>query len=208
MTWEVSWSETALWSYYNKKYRKPVVPLPDTTTSGVTIGIGYDCGHMSAATIEKDWRGVLPLHMVESLKKVAGLTKRKAVAALPIVKNVDVPIEAALQVFYNTTIYKYAKVALSIYPNLPNLHPVEQATIVGLVYNRGGSIVGYSRREMRQLIDAIKEDNDKKMADLIRAMIRLWPNIEGLKKRRRAEASLIELPDTPIAEADKLILWV
>ena len=55
---------------------------------------------------------------------------------------------------------------------------------------------------------AIKNDDDKAIADLIRSICRLRPDMLGLRKRRQAEATLIELADTPVAESDilKIIL--
>jgi hypothetical protein len=208
MAFEVSWSPQAGFAVYNKKYRKPIVPDPDNSDSGVTIGIGYDCGHVSANKIKMDWQSVLPLHMVTALTSVAGLKKRTAVNNLPLVSGVDVPIEAALQVFFNTTIHDFSKEALRIYPDLFKLHPVEQSAIVGLVYNRGASLIGDRRKEMRDLITAIKNDDDKEMADLIRAMTRLWPNTLGLRKRREAEAALVELADTSVPDSDILTVIV
>ena len=208
MAFEVSWSPAFGFSVYNKKYRKPVVPDPANTNSGVTIGIGYDCGQYSANKIKFDWQSVLPLHMVTALSATAGLTKQKAVNKLPSLSAVDVPVEAALQVFYNTTIFEFSKRASKIYPDLFKLHPVEQSVIVGLVYNRGDSLVGDRRKEMKELITAIKNDDDKQMADLIRSMCRLWPNTLGLRNRRKAEADLIELADTPVPEADILKIAV
>jgi hypothetical protein len=205
--WECSWTEKDGWAAYNRRQRRPMVPAATTTASGVTIGIGYDCGHMTAAKIRADWGSVLSKPMVDALVSVAGLKGVPAANALPPVRAiVDVPIEAALQVFFNTSIYDSCRMALKIYPDLPKLHPVEIAVIVSLVYNRGNDINPNKdrRREMRQLIQAIKEDDDKKMADLILAMCRLWPNVEGLRRRRRAEAELIMLPDTPIPNSDKL----
>lgn len=204
MAFEVSWSPQNGFAHYNRKLRKPIVPDPDNTDSGVTIGIGYDCGHCSANKIKMDWQSVIPLHMVTALASVAGLRKRTAFNSLGLVKDVDVPIEAALQVFFNTTIHDFSKEALRIYPDLFKLHPVEQATIVGLVYNRGASLKGDRRKEMRDLITAIKNDDDAEMAHLIRSMMRLWPNTAGLRRRREAEAALIELADNPVDPADIL----
>lgn len=208
MAFEVSWSPASGFAVYNKKFRKPVVPDPANTGSGVTIGIGYDCGQYAASRIKLDWQSVLPLNMVNALAATAGLKKQAAVNSLPSVKMVDVPVEAALQVFYNTTIFEFAKKAERIYPDLFKLNPVEQSVITGLVYNRGDNLDGDRRREMKQLIAAIKNDNDKAMADLIRSMCRLWPNTLGLRKRREAEAALIEMADIPVQPADILRIAV
>ncbi len=208
MAFEVSWSPESGFAVYNRKYRKPIVPDPVNTSSGVTIGIGYDCGQYSANKIKLDWQSVLPLHMVNALTLTAGLKKQQAVKQLPSLKNVDVPIESALQVFYNTTIFEFAKKAASIYPDLFKLNPVEQSVIVGLVYNRGASLDGDRRREMRSLVAAIQRNDEKGIADLIRAMIRLWPDTPGLRRRRIAEAALIDEPNTPVAEADLLTIII
>jgi hypothetical protein len=204
MAFEVSWSPLAGFAFYNKRLRKPIVPDPANTDSGVTIGIGYDCGQVSANKIRLDWQSVIPLNMVTALTTVAGLKKQAAVNSLSSVSMVDVPIESALQVFYNTTIHDSSKDAIRIYPDIFKLHPVEQSAIVGMVYNRGADLRGDRRKEMRDLVRAIKDDDDKEMADLIRAMTRLWPKTLGLRKRREAEAALIELTDTPVNENDIL----
>ncbi|HRI23960.1 MAG TPA: pesticin C-terminus-like muramidase [Ferruginibacter sp.] len=208
MAFEVSWSPESGFAVYNRKYRKPIVPDPVNTSSGVTIGIGYDCGQYSANKIKLDWQSVLPLYMVNALADTAGLKKQQAVKKLPSLSMVDVPIEAALQVFYHTTIFEFAKKAAAIYPDLFKLNPVEQSVIVGLVYNRGASLDGDRRREMRSLVAAIQRNDEKGIADLIRAMIRLWPDTPGLRRRRIAEAALIDEPNTPVAEADLLTIII
>lgn len=206
---EVSWTEKHGFSVYNKNYARPVVPAPDTTSSGFTIGFGYDCGYYSAAKIRSDWSSVLPKQMVDIICGAAGLKKHAALAYCNKVKHlVYVPADAASLVFFNTTLYEFGKKALAIYPKLPNLHPVEQTVIIGLVYNRGASLVGDRRREMRQLITAIENDDDKGMANLIRQMKRLWVNVKGLRIRRDVEAELIEMADTPLEKNDLLILEV
>jgi hypothetical protein len=208
LAFEVGWSPTNGFAYYNQRLSKPTVPDPSNTSSGVTIGIGYDCGYNTAAKIKQDWQSILPLHQVIALAATAGLKKQQAVSALKNVKNIVVPVSAALQVFYNTTIYSFAKMAARIYPSLHKLHPIEQAVIVGLVFNRGADLDGERRREMRQLITAIQNDNDATMAALIRSMCRLWPNTLGLRKRREAEAALIAMADTPIPASEILIIEV
>ena len=88
MAFEVSWTPVSGFAVYNKTYRKPTVPDPQNTNSGITIGIGYDCGQYSAMKIKMDWQSVLPLHMVNALAATSGLTKQKALKALPLVDMV------------------------------------------------------------------------------------------------------------------------
>lgn len=204
--YEVGWNETDKWLYYNNNLSKPTVPAPDKSDSGVTIGIGYDCGYNTRSQIIKDWSSILPADQVKLLADTAGLKKYSAVSALSKVKHIKITVEQACQVFYNTTLHKFALQSFKIYPALLKLHPIEQTVFIGLIYNRGNKLEGERRREMKLLVKAIERDNDKEMGSLIRAMKRLWPDVKGLRIRRDKEASLIELPDTPISESDKLII--
>ena len=206
MAFEVSWSPVTGWAAYNRKYRKPIVPVPDTTESGVTFGLGFDCGQCTAAEIREAWGSILSKDWVDKLVKCAGKKKYDAVAMLDSLKGLEIPIEDALKVFYNTTIFKFAKETYRIYPDVVKVHPVEQSVFVGLVYNRGNDLTGDRRKEMKELVGAIKRDIDTEMASIIRHMQRLWANVKGLRIRRDAEADLILLADTPINENDKLVI--
>ncbi len=208
LAFEIGYDNASKFEYYNKKLSKPTVPAWQTTDSGVTIGIGFDCGYNSPAEIRNAWGSILPKHQVEALVKCSGKKRKEAFDLLPTVKDIVVPIEEALKVFYNTTIYKSAKMALQVYPDLPNIHPVEQSVIVGLVFNRGNSLDGDRRKEMRQLVAAIKKDNDAETAQIIRNMKRLWADVKGLRVRRDVEADLIAQSDLPIPESDILTIVI
>ncbi len=189
---------------YEKKLRGVVWP---GGASGLTIGLGYDIGMVSAAQVALDWWPVLPATSIVQLQKVAGITGPKCKQYLGMA--IDIPWATALQVFYNTSLKQHARKAANTYPELEELHPYEQTAIVGLVYNRGASLVGERRTEMKELVDAIKADDDTLMAALIREMKRLWTNKQGgLILRREEEADYIELEDKPIPEEDKLLIPV
>lgn len=208
LQFEVSWSFRNGFDFYNKNLSRPTVPDPVNTDSGVTIGFGYDCGQVTAAQIRKDWTSVLPQHMVEALVKTAGLKKQQAVNALPSVNGVVVPADLASLVFYNTIIPRFSKLTYQIFPSIININPVEQAVFVGLVYNRGASLDGNRRKEMRGLVKAIERDNDVEMAKLVSDMQSLWPNTRGLRLRRTEEARLIALKDNEVPNDDILIVEV
>src|SRR5712671_8014799 len=53
---------------YDKNYRYPERP---GGRSGITIGIGYDCGYSSVEVIHADWDGKIPVPMVTMLVSVA-----------------------------------------------------------------------------------------------------------------------------------------
>jgi GH24 family phage-related lysozyme (muramidase) len=78
------------------------------------------------------------------------------------------------------------------------LRPNACGAILSLVYNRGTSTVGDSRREMKVLQKQCIPNTDYAcIAEQIRSMTRLWRgtvNENGLTARREAEAILAETP--------------
>ncbi|MGD5523864.1 hypothetical protein QUS88_22505, partial [Xanthomonas citri pv. citri] len=90
---------------YERKYIRPETP---GGASGVTVGIGYDCGYYSASQIRQDWGGHLPPAMVKALAICAGIKGDAAYAACEQVKHlVSVPWDAAIAVFSEVSFPKY-----------------------------------------------------------------------------------------------------
>jgi hypothetical protein len=183
-------------SYYNKFLNRPTYPGGD---SGVTIGIGYDCGYNTAAQIRQDWEGKVNSNILAYLISVAGFkgdAARRRITAN--VRGFVIPIEAARQVFEQVSFPKFKSLTLSIYPKVIELNEITQAVIIGLVYNRGASFGERGkpswdrRKEMRELAPAIEAKDYKKIANLIDSMKRLWVGESvGLVKRREWEAQTI-----------------
>jgi len=183
-------------SYYNKFLNRPTYPGGD---SGVTIGIGYDCGYNTATQIRQDWEGKVNSNILAYLISVAGLkgslAKKRITTAQ---RGFIIPIEAARQVFEQVSFPKFKALTLSIYPKVIELNEITQAVIIGLVYNRGASFGERGkpswdrRKEMRELGPAIEAKDYNKIANLIESMKRLWVgNSVGLVKRREWEADTI-----------------
>ena len=80
------------------------------------------------------------------------------------------------------------------FPGVDALPADAQGALFSLVYNRGTSMTGDSRSEMRAIRDAVPAGDLQKIADQLRAMKRLWvgKGLDGLLKRRDAEADLAE----------------
>ncbi|MBN8960585.1 MAG: hypothetical protein J0H71_05590 [Rhizobiales bacterium] len=179
---------------YNKLYRRPTWPRG---ASGVTIGIGYDCGYSTAAAIRADWGALLPAAMVAALVSVAGLTGTRAQAALSSARNVvDVPWGAALAVFSKTSLPKYLALAAKL-PNWEMLSPDCKGALVSLVYNRGASFSsdGDRYREMRNIRAHMAAERFASIPAELRAMKRIWDgddSMRGLLVRRDREAELFE----------------
>lgn len=179
---------------YNKLYRRPTRP---GGASGVTVGIGYDCGYSTAAQIRSDWGGVLPASMVAALASVAGLTRTRAASALASVRSkVDVPWAAALAVFSNTSLPKYVALAAKL-PNWDKLSPDCKGALVSLVYNRGASFgnSGSRYQEMRNIRAHMAAERFSAVAAELRSMKRIWAgdaSLRGLLVRRDKEADLFQ----------------
>lgn len=183
--------ETGGKAYYVKKLVRPTWPGGD---SGVTIGIGYDLGYYSAAQIRSDWAS-LPEKDLRLLCTVAGLKRQTARASVSRVRSVTVPWELALDVYRKKTIPAYASTTKTAFQGLALTHPHVQGAMVSLVYNRGASMSGASRKEMRDCRDDIKSGQVRRVPAHIRSMKRLWigKGLNGLLIRREEEACLVEL---------------
>lgn len=188
-------------SAYNRLYRAPTWPQGQ---SGVTIGIGYDVGYVTATELHDDWDGKISDLMVAALESRAlGIQGPLAGhRARELRSIVDVPWDAAMAVFQNHDIPKWiARVNVAL-QNINLLSPDSLGAIVSLAYNRGTSfsMVGDRYREMR----AIKADmTAKNFADIpaqFRSMKRLWAgtSVAGLVTRREAEAVLFEKGLIPV----------
>ncbi|MGB4843345.1 MAG: pesticin C-terminus-like muramidase, partial [Ferruginibacter sp.] len=188
-------SEISSEKIYNAKYKKPIWP---ESASGITIGIGFDLGYYTEAKIESTWGPYLTKGAVNKLKKVAGLKGTDAKNALRNntgnIKSVEVDYRSALEVFYTDSVPAYAKSTKGIYPDINKLPPDAQAALLSIVYNRGSSLTGDRRREMKNIVALVTAVDLPGIAKEIRSMKRLWTTAatKGLVIRREKEAVLVE----------------
>jgi len=184
-------------NYYNKFLKNPTWPGEQ---SGVTIGVGYDLGYVNKTEFSEDWKD-LPKEIFDRLYKVVGI---KGIAAKNLVrglKDITIPWDISLKVFNNKTVTKFYNLTKETFPNFDNLPEDAKGGLVSLVFNRGNSLEGDRRREMKLIRDGMKlvSTYDQKaltfIANQIRNMKRIWigGSIEkGMSRRRDAEAKLIE----------------
>jgi hypothetical protein len=177
--------------YYNKQLKHPCFPGGE---SGVTIGIGYDLGYNTSAQFAEDWKGVLDTGSYTRLAQHLGKKSSNAKAAIPSVKDIEVPWDAAEIVFKKNTLPRFIKETKKAFPNSDQLHPDAFGALVSLVFNRGGSVSGASRVEMLNIRNLIDSKDYKAIANEIKKMKRLWigKGLDGLLTRRDDEAKLIE----------------
>jgi hypothetical protein len=178
-------------AYYQAHYQHPDWP---GGMSGVTIGIGYDCGYSTSATINDDWSGKLSDNMVRALMSVAGIHGSAASSHAHELHFVTVPFGAAMDVFKNRDMPKWESIVAKALPNTDKLSPDSFGALVSLAYNRGASFSNAGDRymEMRAIYHFMSIASFNQIPTEFRSMKRLWPAMKGLRDRREHEAVLFE----------------
>lgn len=176
-------------AYYGKRLSGVIWP---GGASGATWGIGYDGGHQTRSVIRQDWHAH---EAVEQLATTAGITGATARDRIGEWRGIITPYAYAYQVFAEASLPEYhARARRAFGQPFDALPPPAAGALTSLVYNRGASMTGNARREMRAIRDECLPPGDVVcIANEIRAMCRLWqgtPNGPGLCRRRDAEADL------------------
>ena len=177
---------------YNRLYRPPTWP---GGASGVTIGIGWDCGYATAAEISAAWSAYLTPDMIMRLCGAAGMTGARAqVETHKLRIAVSVSWTAAMAVFQNRDMPKWEGLVEKTLPNADLLSGDSFGSLVSIAYNRGASFSAEGDRylEMREIHANMAAKNFAAIPGNIRSMVRLWPNVPGLQSRRRQEADLFQ----------------
>ncbi len=199
--------EVSSQAYYKRALTKSVYP---GGRSGATIGIGYDLGYASKRKVEADWQGLVSAKTLKHIIRAAGKKGKAGKAESTRLKRCGIRIsyKAAVEVFYNKTLPKYAKQTRRIYPGVEKLPADAQAMLLSLVYNRGGSLSGSRRKEMKAIKQLVKKQDLSGIAKQFVAMKRLWVNkgLPGLLKRRNKEALLIKKAKHRYAKKDIVLL--
>ena len=178
-------------SYYDKVLQRPTWPGGE---SGITIGIGYDLGYRNTQQFVKDWGLNLTIEQINILKPVVSLKGSKAKDKLKgDILNVKVPYNMAYDIFVKNDVPRYFNMAKKIYPLLEQLNEDTQGALVSMVFNRGTSLVGDGRTEMRAIVDLVANKDYHGIAEEIEKSKRLWEHkgLDGLVIRREAEADMI-----------------
>lgn len=178
-------------SYYNRYLYRPVWP---GAFSGVTIGIGYDLGYNSLDNFRDTWEGKLDSNSMSRLSRTIGTRGRHAKDLISSVKNIVIPWKHALEVFKTTTLPTFTQLTINTFPGVDRLHPDAYGALVSLVFNRGSSLTGSRRIEMKRIRDLVPRKDYRGIAREIRSMKRLWigAGVDGLLRRRDEEANLVE----------------
>lgn len=179
-------------SYYEKCLTKPTWP---GGSSGMTLGIGIDCGYYNPQELENIFH-FLPKEQLEIVKGAFGKTGQAGKEYTAKYKNSGIVItwDQALDIFDKITWVKFAKLTEKAFPSIDQLCDNAYGALVSLVFNRGTAMQGDNRLEMRNIRVLVPKKDYKGIAEEIRKMKRLWQgkNLDGLLARRDAEAKLVE----------------
>jgi len=179
-------------SYYEKYLSHPTWP---GGASGTTLGIGVDCGYYTPDELDKIFH-FLPSSQLSVIKNASGKTGQAGKSYVKEIQplNITVTWDQALSIFDSLTWPKFAKLAEKAFPGLDQLCDNAYGALVSLVFNRGTSMTGDSRLEMRNIRDLVPKKDYKGIADQLRKMKRIWEGkgLDGLIARREAEAKLVE----------------
>jgi peptidoglycan hydrolase-like protein with peptidoglycan-binding domain len=191
--------ETGGLGYYEQITRWPHFPGVE---SGITIGTGYDLRFNTKADFDRVWSPLLPADVMKELVKDIGKSGTKTRANELKRAGIEIPFHAAWRVFIGDTLPRFFGCTEAIYPSLSNLPDLCRSALVSIVFNRGNSLSGPKRREMRNIRDILAAADDPSLHKAKRKMIlsdvedeivsmkRLWDPSSGLIKRRQAEANL------------------
>lgn len=187
--------ETGGRSSYN---RNPHPEAPDARFSGITAGIGYDFSTVSVTVGRADWLEGLGDTNASRLAATHPWTGRTAQANLYRVKDILVEWNIALGVFNTVDVARTLSQCRRTFPGFDDLSGNCQAAIASLVFNRGASLAGPNRTEMRAIAGLATSQNYPAIAVQFRKMVRVWAGTSiynGMKRRRYAEADLVVAPD-------------
>lgn len=173
------------------------------SASGITVGYGYDLGHVTAEKFESDWAGCFTPEQFARLREAIG---RKGTDAESLAKRLaDIKCKPAdsRRVLLECSIPEYVEKTRQAFPGFDELPLDAQGALVSLVYNRGAGMkdsAGSDKRlEMRVIRELVPSGNLAGIAAQLRSMKRLWvgKNMAGLLRRRDAEAALVESSMAP-----------
>lgn len=179
-----------------------------SATSGVTLDVGDDLQFRTPESLSTSWGPYLAPADLEELAACCGLRGAVAGTAAQQVAHIVIPKDAALAVFSTDTLPRYEAQTAEAMPGADRLPDAAYTAVVDLVFNRGSSLVGDRRLEMRVIAGAVAAFAATTLngarAAALRAMVkelramadRLWPSDSKwdviLHARRLDEAALIE----------------
>jgi GH24 family phage-related lysozyme (muramidase) len=166
--------------------------------SGITLGYGYDLGHVTASQFRADWAGCFSADHARRLARCIGCTGAAARHLATSVADIRCTAADSRRVLVAVSLPVYLARTRQAFPGFDVLPLDVQGALVSLVYNRGARMADSpgtdNRREMRAIRDLVARGLVVGIAEQLRSMKRLWEGkgLDGLIRRREAEAQLVE----------------
>ena len=191
--------ETGGLNYYNLHTRWPHFP---GYQSGITVGVGYDLRFNTRENFDSTWGPYLDSAHMRELSKDLGVKGSKKRGRELKNMGIDIPFKHAWAVFIASILPRFYRITEGAYPSLDTLPGSCRAVLVSIVFNRGASMNGASRSEMRRIRDILagasspsihKQKRKMLLSDVedeILSMQRLWDAGSGLVRRRQKEANM------------------
>jgi len=178
-------------AYYEKYLNGPTWP---GGASGMTLAIGIDCGYYTPTELREIFN-FLPDNQIKAIQGASGKTGQAGKEYTGSIRNLGIKItwDQAVEIFDKYTWTKFAKLAERTFPGLDQLCDNAYGAIVSLVFNRGSSLVGDSRSEMREIKNLVPKKDYRSISLEIQKMKRIWQGkgLDGLLARRDAESALV-----------------
>lgn len=162
--------------------------------SGPTVAIGYDLGYVTVNECIQDWTGIVDAVTINEMILGVGLTGERA--HIFVEQNHDavtITWHEAIQEFTEREIPKWEHRMAAALPNWDLLNSTCRGALLSLGYNRGtggfnSSLPRYS--EMSNIRIAMLNQRFELIPGEIKSMVRIWPNVPSLQRRRILEAQL------------------
>ncbi len=138
--------------------------------------------------------GIVPAKRLAAGHPYYGATAKQH---LKEVADILVPWNEAIGEFDTIDVARTYAECKKVFKEFDGLRLNAQASLISLVFNRGGGMVGDNRKEMRDIRDAVPLKDYQRMANDLRQMKRIWigtENEKGLGRRRDAESQLMLTP--------------
>jgi hypothetical protein len=182
--------ETGGRDYYEKVYKRTFI-WPKGM-SGPTAMVGIDIGYYSAEEIDTIFKPLTTAHELDLIQNGRGKKGIIAEAYTKKLKGITFEWEEAVKVFELYILPKFTKYTEKAFPGVEKLCPAAQAALVSLVFNRGMSMKGPTRKEMLEIRNLVPSKKYTQIAAQLKSMQRLWQKGSGLIARREREAKLVE----------------
>jgi|DEB0MinimDraft_3_1074331.scaffolds.fasta_scaffold37899_2 hypothetical protein len=172
-------------AYFEKMYKRCSWP---GGASGPTFGVGWDAGYNTSAKAMEVWEPIIGTARAKRIAAACGVKGTKAKAIYRNFRDFEISYEEAMQAFLADSVPRFARLTVKTFSDITNCHPVCQAGLLSMVFNRGNKVSGNRRRHMKAIQDNTTNENIIKQCEASKV---IWPKFKGLLNRRDKEVKMM-----------------